>query len=46
MDYTKRFRVAPGSKVDLAKVDAGFEDGHESHQHALPEIEARLLKSK
>ena len=40
MNYIKRFRVQPGSKVDLAKVDAGFKDKHESHEHALPEIEA------
>ena len=40
MNYIKRFRVEPGSKVDLAKVDAGFKDKHESHEQALPEIEA------
>ncbi len=40
MNYFKQFRVAPGSKVDLAKVDAGFKDKHESHEQALPEIEA------
>jgi PPK2 family polyphosphate:nucleotide phosphotransferase len=40
MNYTNRFRVKPGSKVDLAKVDAGFKDKHESHEQALPEIEA------
>ena len=39
MNYVKRFRVKPGSKVDLGKVDAGFKDKHESHEHALPEIE-------
>jgi PPK2 family polyphosphate:nucleotide phosphotransferase len=39
MSYAKMFRVKPGSKVDLAKVDAGFRDTHESHEHALPEIE-------
>ena len=40
MNYIKRFRVEPGSKVDLAKVDAGFKDKHESHEQALPQIEA------
>ncbi len=40
MNYIKRFRVEPGSKVDLGKVDASFKDKHESHEHALPEIEA------
>jgi multidrug resistance efflux pump len=37
-------RVQPGSKVDLGKVDAGFKDKHESHEHALPEIEAYSRK--
>jgi PPK2 family polyphosphate:nucleotide phosphotransferase len=40
MDYYERFRVQPEGKVDLARVDASFKDKHESHQHALPEIEA------
>ena len=40
MNYLKKFCVDPGSKVDLAKVDAGFKDKHESHEHALPEIES------
>ena len=40
MNYIKRFRVKPGTRVDLARVDAGFKDKHESHKHALPEIEA------
>jgi len=39
MNYTKHFIVKPGSKVDLAKVDASFTDEHESQEHALPEIE-------
>ena len=39
MNYLKKFRVDPDSKVDLAKIDAGFSDNHESHEHALPEIE-------
>ena len=40
MNYTKKFRVEPGSKVDLNKINAGFKDKHKSHEHALPEIEA------
>jgi PPK2 family polyphosphate:nucleotide phosphotransferase len=39
MNYYKRFRVEPGNKVDLGKIDASFKDQHESHDHALPEIE-------
>jgi PPK2 family polyphosphate:nucleotide phosphotransferase len=44
MNYYKRFCVAPGSKVDLDKVDASFKDQHESHEEALPEIEAHNRK--
>jgi polyphosphate kinase 2 (PPK2 family) len=44
MNYTNHFRVKPGSKVDLAKVDASFKDKHESHEHALPEIETYSQK--
>jgi len=44
MNYTSKFRVKPGSKVDLSKVDASFKDQHESHEHALPEIEAHSQK--
>lgn len=40
MNYFEKFLVKLGSKVDLGKVDAGFKDRHESHEHALPEIEA------
>ena len=40
MNYMKKFRVEPGSKVKLDKIDASFKDKHESHEHALPEIEA------
>lgn len=39
MNYIKKFRVEPGSQVDLDNVDASFKDKHESHEHALPEIE-------
>jgi len=40
MDYFNKFVIAPRTKVDLSKVDASFKDKHESHEHALPEIEA------
>ena len=40
MNYSNTFRVKPGSKVNLNKVDASFKDKHESHEQALPEIEA------
>ena len=44
MNYLERFRVEPGSKVDLRKVDAGFKDKHESHEHALAEIQSYELR--
>ncbi|HXV81746.1 MAG TPA: polyphosphate kinase 2 family protein [Candidatus Binatia bacterium] len=44
MDYFKRFCVKPGHKVNLSKIDASFKDKHESHEHALPEIEAYSKK--
>lgn len=40
MKYSKKFLVEPGSQINLDEIDAGFTDTHESHQHALPEIEA------
>lgn len=40
MDYYERLRVEPGAEVDLEEVDPSFTDRHESHEHALPEIEA------
>jgi len=36
--YSELFRIEPGSKVDLAKVDAGFKDKHASHKEARSEI--------
>ena len=46
MNYYEKFRVAPGSKVELKKVDAGYKGPHESHQHALPEIEKYTARLK
>lgn len=44
MDYYDKFRVKADTKVDLGKIDAGFRDRHESHEHALPEIETYRRK--
>lgn len=44
MNYCDKFRVKPGSKVNLGKVDASFKDKHESHEHALEEIDAYSRK--
>jgi len=38
MNYLQRFRVAPGSKVRLRKIDPSFKGGHENHKSALEEI--------
>ncbi len=40
MSFIKKFRVEAGTKVNLSKIDAGYKGKHESHKHALPEIEA------
>ena len=39
MNYAKRFKVAPGSKVNLKKIDPSFHGGHGNHKFALKEIE-------
>ncbi|MEA3410507.1 MAG: polyphosphate kinase 2 family protein [Pseudomonadota bacterium] len=39
MKYKKEFRVEPGDKVRLGKIDAGFRDKHEDHDSALGELE-------
>jgi PPK2 family polyphosphate:nucleotide phosphotransferase len=44
MSYSEMFRVNPGSKVQLDKIDANFKDKHESRQHALPEIDKYAKK--
>ncbi len=38
MDYLERFKVAPGSKVKLKKIDAAEKDSHKSHKSAAEEI--------
>jgi PPK2 family polyphosphate:nucleotide phosphotransferase len=44
MNYLKKFGVKLGSKIDLNKIDPDFSDQHESHEHALPEIERYTKK--
>jgi len=44
MNYVEKFRVEPGSKVELGTIDAGFKDRHRSQEQALPEIEAYRQK--
>jgi PPK2 family polyphosphate:nucleotide phosphotransferase len=39
MKYLDQFRVKPGTKVKLGKIDPGFKDHHESHKEAANEIE-------
>jgi PPK2 family polyphosphate:nucleotide phosphotransferase len=39
MKYFEKFRVKPGSKVELDSVDASFSGKHETHEHAMAEIE-------
>jgi PPK2 family polyphosphate:nucleotide phosphotransferase len=42
MDYRKKFAVEPGAKVRLAKIDASYTGNHETHEKALPEIQAHV----
>lgn len=46
MKYSDKFRVNPGSKVRLDKIDAAFKDKHEDQASALVELEkyTRLLR--
>ena len=39
MNYTKRFKVLPGSSVKLADINPGFKKHHEGHKEADKEIE-------
>jgi PPK2 family polyphosphate:nucleotide phosphotransferase len=39
MNYLQRFKVEPGSKVKLKKIDPSFDDGRKSHKSAADEIE-------
>ena len=42
MDYRKKFLVEPGAKVRLSKIDASYTGEHETHEKALPEIQAHV----
>ena len=42
MNYNKRFRVEPGSKVDLEAIDPGFHGDHASHVEAAAELQHHL----
>jgi PPK2 family polyphosphate:nucleotide phosphotransferase len=39
VDYTKKFRVEPNSKVELDEIDAGYKGEHEDKNSAQPELE-------
>lgn len=39
MNYSERFKVAPGSKIKLRKIDPAFTDVHKSHKSAAEEID-------
>lgn len=38
MNYLQKFKVEPGNKVRLKKIDPSFKGGHESHKAAAGEI--------
>jgi PPK2 family polyphosphate:nucleotide phosphotransferase len=44
MNFTRRFRVDPGSKVDLGKIDAGFHGKHANDAEAAAELQGHLDK--
>ena len=44
MDYRKQFRVKPGEKLRLNKIDPGYKDKHESDAQAKEETEHFLKK--
>lgn len=44
MNFTKRFRVEPGSKVDLGKIDAGFHAKYANDVEAAGELQSHLDK--
>jgi PPK2 family polyphosphate:nucleotide phosphotransferase len=43
-NYLKKFVVESGSKIKLRNVDLGYHGKPESHEEALPEIQANLRK--
>ena len=44
MNYTKRFRIEPGSKVDLNDIDPGFHGDHANHAEAAAELQNHLQR--
>jgi len=42
MDCRKKFIVEPGAKVQLSKIGASYTGEHESHERALPAIQAHV----
>jgi PPK2 family polyphosphate:nucleotide phosphotransferase len=44
MDYRKQFRIPPGSRFRLSKLDPGYKETYLSHEEALPEIQKHLEK--
>ncbi len=44
MSYRKQLIAKPGASVRLADIDPGFHGQHESHQKAVPEIDATLRR--
>jgi len=40
MDYRKKFAIEPGAKVQLAKIDDSYTRKHDTHEKALPDIQA------
>jgi polyphosphate kinase 2 (PPK2 family) len=42
MDHRKKFLVEPGAKVRLSKIDASHTGKQETHEKALPEIQAHV----
>jgi len=44
MDYRKKFVVEPGTKVRLSKIDPSYTGKHETHEKALPEIQAHVQR--
>jgi PPK2 family polyphosphate:nucleotide phosphotransferase len=45
MDYRRNFMVEPGAKVRLAKIDPAYSGKHETHEKALPEIQANVERT-
>jgi PPK2 family polyphosphate:nucleotide phosphotransferase len=43
-DLLKELIVKPGTRIKLRDIDPGYHGGHESHEKALPDIQAHLQK--